>query len=80
MEKTGHDDENLHAFEAEAESWAERERERDLMAVLIEAAQLKSAAREWYHRRPTLPPRGRGIEAEPPRSRRAASLRMRDAG
>jgi hypothetical protein len=29
-----------------------------LMAVLIEAAQLKSAARAWYHRRaPTLPTR-----------------------
>lgn len=56
MEKSGHDDENLHAFDAEAESWAERERERDLMAVLIEAAQLKSAAR--YHRRaPMLPTR-----------------------
>ena len=40
------------------ERWAERERERDLMAVLIEAAQLTSAARAWYHRRaPTLPTR-----------------------
>lgn len=58
MEKSGREDENLHAFDAEAESWAERERERDLMAVLIEAAQLKSAARAWYHRRaPTLPTR-----------------------
>jgi hypothetical protein len=58
VEKSGHDDENLHAFDAEAESWAERERERDLMAVLIEAAQLKSAARAWYRRRaPTLPTR-----------------------
>jgi hypothetical protein len=51
VEKSGHDDENLHAFDAEAESWAERERERDLMAVLIEAAHLKSAARAWYRRR-----------------------------
>ena len=56
MEESGHDDEDLHAFDAEAEDWAERERERDLMAVLIEAAQLKSAARAWYRRRaPTLP-------------------------
>ena len=64
MEKTGHDDENLHAFEAEAESWAERERERDLMAVLIEAAQLKSAARAWHRGRvPTLPTRGKPPDA-----------------
>jgi hypothetical protein len=51
VKKSGHDDENLRAFDAEAESWAERERERDLMAVLIEAAHLKSAARAWYRRR-----------------------------
>jgi len=35
---------------AEADRWAERERERDLMAVLVEAAQFKSAARAWYRR------------------------------
>jgi hypothetical protein len=56
VEKSRHDDENLHAFDAEAEDWAERERERDLIAVLIEAAPLKGAARAWYRRRaPTLP-------------------------
>ena len=41
----------LSAVEAEAGQWAERERERDLMAVLIEAAQFKSAARAWHRRR-----------------------------
>jgi hypothetical protein len=45
---------------ADAEGWAERERERDLMSVLVEAAHLKSAARAWYARRaPTLPTRRR---------------------
>ena len=41
----------LSSVDAEAGQWAERERERDLMAVLIEAAQFKSAARAWYRRR-----------------------------
>ncbi len=54
MEKSGYDDVDPYAFDAAAEDWAERERERDLMAVLIEAAQLKSAARAW-HRAPALP-------------------------
>jgi hypothetical protein len=51
VEKSVHDDEYLYVFDADAERWAERERERDLMAVLIEAAHLKSAARAWYRRR-----------------------------
>jgi hypothetical protein len=40
----------LSRVHAEAD-WAERERERDLMAVLVEAAHLKSAARAWHQRR-----------------------------
>ena len=44
-------DASLSAVYAEANRWAERERERDLMAVLVEAAQFKSAARAWYRRR-----------------------------
>ena len=40
-------DASLSAVYAEANRWAERERERDLMAVLVEAAQFKSAARAW---------------------------------
>jgi hypothetical protein len=60
MEKSVHDDEYLYVFDADAEGWAEREPERDLMAVLVEAAHLKSAARAWYRRRaPTLPMRRR---------------------
>jgi hypothetical protein len=51
VEKPGHDDEDLYVFDRDAEGWAERERERDLMAVLIEAAHLKSAARAWYRGR-----------------------------
>jgi hypothetical protein len=48
--KRRHVDARLSAVYAEADRWAERERERDLMAVLVEAAQLKSAARAWYRR------------------------------
>jgi hypothetical protein len=58
VEKPVHDDEYLYVLDTDAERWAERERERDLMTVLIEAAHLKSAARAWYrHRTPTLPTR-----------------------
>jgi hypothetical protein len=58
VEKSVHDDEYLYMFHADPEGWAERERERDLMAVLVEAAHLKSAARAWYRRRAsTLPTR-----------------------
>jgi hypothetical protein len=56
--KSVHDDEYLHGLHADAEGWAELERERDLMRVLVEAAHLKSAARAWYGRRAaTLPTR-----------------------
>jgi hypothetical protein len=41
----------LASVHAEADEWAECERERDLMAVLVEAAQFKSAARAWHRRR-----------------------------
>jgi hypothetical protein len=44
-------DADLSSLDAEAGQWVERERERDLMAVLIEAAQFKSAARAWHRRR-----------------------------
>jgi hypothetical protein len=54
--KSCHDDEYHFAFHADVEGWAERERERDLMAVLVEAAHLKSAAKEWYRRRAATPP------------------------
>jgi hypothetical protein len=58
VEKPVHDDEYLSVFHADAEGWAERERARDLMRVLVETAQLKSAARAWYGRRaPRLPTR-----------------------
>jgi hypothetical protein len=56
VEKSVHDDEYLSRLHADAEGWAERERERDLMAVLVEAAHLKSAARSWYRRRAPTPP------------------------
>jgi hypothetical protein len=60
VEKSVHDDEYLYVFHADAEGWAERERERDLMRVLVEAAHLKTAARAWYgSRAPTLPTRRR---------------------
>jgi hypothetical protein len=48
-------DADLSSLDAEAGQWAERERERDLMAVLIEAAQFKSAARAWHRRRALNP-------------------------
>jgi hypothetical protein len=56
MEKSVHDDEYLYVLDADAEGWAEDERERDLMVALIEAAHLKSAARAWYRRRAAMPP------------------------
>jgi hypothetical protein len=56
VEKSIHDDEYLSRFHADAEGWAERERERDLMAVLVEDAHLKSAARAWYRLRAPTPP------------------------
>lgn len=56
MEKSVHEDEYLYVFDADAEGWAEREPERDLMAVLVEAAHLKSATRAWYRRRAATPP------------------------
>jgi hypothetical protein len=60
VEKSVHDDEYLYVFHADAEGWAERERERDLMRALVEAAHLRSAARAWYARRaPAPPPRRR---------------------
>jgi hypothetical protein len=49
-----HDEEYLGVFHADAEGWAERERERDLIAVLVESAHLRSAARAWYRRRSAL--------------------------
>ena len=57
MEESAHDDEYLHAFHADAEGWAQYERERDLMVALIEAAHLKSAAREWYRLQGVAPAR-----------------------
>jgi hypothetical protein len=56
VEKSVHDDEYLYVFHADAEGWAERERECDLMRALVEAAHLKSAARAWYGRRAPSPP------------------------
>ena len=56
MEKSAHDDEYLYVFDADAEGWAEHERDRDLMAVLVEAAHFKSAARAWYRRQAATPP------------------------
>ena len=50
LPKRRHMDAHLSAVYAEADRWAERERGRDLMAVLVEAAQFKSAARAWYRR------------------------------
>lgn len=48
------DAEYLRTFDADAEGWAEREQERDLMTVLVESAHLKSAARAWYRRRAAM--------------------------
>ena len=56
MEKSVHDDEYLYVFDPDAEGWAQREPERDLMSMLVEAAHLKSAARAWYRRRAATPP------------------------
>jgi hypothetical protein len=58
MERFVHEDEYLYVFDMNDEGWAERERERDLMSMLIEAAHLKSAARAWYrHGAPAVPAR-----------------------
>jgi hypothetical protein len=65
LAKSGHDEEHHDAFHADAEGWAERERERDLVAVLIEAAHLKSAAREWYRGRAATPPTRRNPPRDP---------------
>jgi hypothetical protein len=55
VERSVREDEAL-VFDEEAERWAEREWERELVATLVEAAHLKSAARAWYRlRAPTLP-------------------------
>jgi hypothetical protein len=56
VERSDHDDEYLYVSDADAEGWAEREPERDLIAVLVEAAHLKSATRAWYRRRAATPP------------------------
>lgn len=53
------DAEYLRTFDADAEGWADRERERDLMAVLVESAHLKSAARAWYRRQGVVSPPSR---------------------
>jgi len=44
-------DDYLAKVDSDAEGWAESERERELMALLVEAAHLRSAARVWYRRR-----------------------------
>jgi hypothetical protein len=55
VERSGHEDEALQ-FDEDAERWAEREREQELIAMLVEAAHLKSAARAWYRLgAPTVP-------------------------
>jgi hypothetical protein len=43
-----HQNDYLSKLDSDAEGWAESERERELMAVLVEAAHLRSAARAWY--------------------------------
>jgi hypothetical protein len=43
-----HENDYLSKVDSDAEGWAESERERELMAVLVEAAHLRSAARAWY--------------------------------
>jgi len=48
------DDDYLVEHDADGEGWAESERERELMALLVEAAHLRSAARAWYRRRGLL--------------------------
>jgi hypothetical protein len=47
-------DDYLAAVDSDAEGWAESERERELMVLLVEAAHLRSAARAWYRRRGLL--------------------------
>ena len=54
MEKSAHENDYLSKVESDAEGWAEGERERELMAVLVEAAHLRSAARAWYRRQGVL--------------------------
>jgi hypothetical protein len=53
VEQFAHQNDYLCKVDSDAEGWAESERERELMAVLIEAAHLRSAARAWY--------RGQGV-------------------
>jgi hypothetical protein len=48
VERSRHENDYLSKLDSDAEGWAESERERELMAVLIEAAHLRSAARAWY--------------------------------
>jgi hypothetical protein len=48
VEQPGHENDYLSKVDSDAEGWAESERERELMAVLVEAAHLRSAARAWY--------------------------------
>lgn len=59
MEGPVHEDQALVLY-LDAERWAEREWERQLIATLVEAAHLKSAARAWYRvQAPALPARRR---------------------
>jgi hypothetical protein len=48
VEQSVHENDYLSKVDSDAEGWAESERERELMAVLVEAAHLRSAARAWY--------------------------------
>jgi hypothetical protein len=61
--KRGSVDAYLSSVHAEADRLAERERERDLMTVLVEVAQLRSAARAWHRRRALTSARRRSCRA-----------------
>jgi hypothetical protein len=48
VERSVRENDYLFKLDSDAEGWAESERERELVAVLVEAAHLRSAARAWY--------------------------------
>jgi hypothetical protein len=54
VEQPVHENDYLSKVDSDAEGWAESERKRELMAVLVEAAHLRSAARAWYRRQGVL--------------------------
>jgi hypothetical protein len=68
VERSVHENDYLFKLDSDAEGWAESERERELMAVLVEAAHLRSAARAWYRSQGLLDDLTQRTEASQSRS------------